>query len=676
MKHGLPQRLCVLLIALFLTLVADRPGARALDRSDFDTTVKPGDDFFQYVNGAWLKNNPIPGDYGRWSAFSEVSERNLAALHDILDGLARQTEGLTDERRKLRDLYITATDEAALAKQGAGVLAEEWEQIAKVQNPDDLAALLADFHSRGLGFVFGLFVEQDEKQSTRYAAHLWQGRLPLPERDYYLGTTDDSKKIRAQYHEHVTKMLALLGDNPADAAAGADAVVRIETKLAEASRTPTALRDSEANYSKKTLAQLAALAPDLRWDNYFKTIGAAGISDVIVGQPEFLEKADALLKTVPIADWRTFLRWQLINATASYLSPAFEQEHFRFHEQVLRGVKQMPPRWKRAVQIIDREMGEALGKLFVEKHFPPAARDRMDDLVKNVAAAYKHRIETVDWMGPETKKQALAKLATMVCKIGYPAKWRDYSALEIKPDSFVRNALRARAFQARYYIAKLNQPVDRGEWGMTPPTVNAYYNGSMNEIVFPAGILQPPFFDLQADDAINYGAIGTVIGHEITHGFDDQGSRSDAEGNLRNWWTPEDRARFEARSAKLVKQFDDSVVIDNLHINGKLTLGENLADLGGLNIAYDAYLRSLNGKPAPVLGGLTGAQRFFLGFAISRRGHARDAEIRMRLRTDPHSPSRFRVLVPLSNVQAFYDAFDVKPGDKMYRRPEDRVEVW
>jgi predicted metalloendopeptidase len=383
-----------------------------------------------------------------------------------------------------------------------------------------------------------------------------------------------------------------------------------------------------------------------------------------------------MMDSVPPADWRTYLRWHLIHTMAPYLSDRFEQENFRFYSEVMRDVKQQQPRWKRAIGALDRRMGEALGRLYVEKHFPPAAKQRMDELVKNILAAYRVRIEACDWMGEETKKQALAKLATITPKIGYPDKWRDYSALEIRADSYAANVLRADTFESRYRLSRLGKPVDRGEWGMTPQAVNAYYNASLNEIVFPAGILQPPFFDPTADDAVNYGAIGAVIGHEITHGFDDQGSRSDAEGNLRNWWTAEDRARFVAKTEKLAKQYDACVAVGNAHVNGKLTLGENIADLGGIAIAFAAYQKSLNGKPAPVIDGLTGPQRFFIGYAQVWRGAIRDADQRLLLRTDPHSPAQFRVLVPLSNVQAFYDAFEVKSGDAMYRKPEERVGVW
>jgi putative endopeptidase len=506
--------------------------------------------------------------------------------------------------------------------------------------------------------------------------HLEQGGLGLPDRDYYVGTSKDSERIRKLYREHVAKMLSLLGDAPEEASKAADTVLRIETQMAEASRTPVQLRDREANYNRKTMEELAALTPNLDWDSYLSEVDIDDLKIVIVGQPEFFTRINELLRSVSPEDWRTYLRWHLLHSMAAYLSSPFEKEDFRFYSQELRGVKEMQPRWKRVIATIDGEIGEALGKLYVAKHFPPAAKQRMDELVKNLMAAYYERITSRDWMGDKTKKLALLKLDAVMPKIGYPSKWRDYSELEVKTDSYAANVMRAEAFESRYRLSRLGKPVDRLEWHMTPPTVNAYYNASKNEIVFPAGILQPPFFDMKADDAVNYGGIGAVIGHEITHGFDDQGSRSDAQGNLVNWWADDDRARFTAKTDKLVAQYDACKVLNDLHVNGRLTLGENIADLGGITIAYAAYLKSLKGQEAPVIDGFTGAQRFFMGYAQVWRGSYRDAELRLMIRTNPHSPGEFRTLVPLSNVEAFYDAFDVKSGDKMYRAPADRVEVW
>jgi len=657
-------------------LAAEGPPRSGVDRANFDESVRPGDDFFQYVNGNWIKNNPIPPEYSRWGAFPKLRDDNLVALRQIVEGLTKETATPDADRQKLRDFYLTAMDEARLEQQGAAPLDEEMKEISAIGTPEELIAQVARLHRIGVSGIFSFSIQQDEKQSDRYAAHLRQDGLGLPERGYYLGDTEDSKRIRAAYRQHVSKMLSLLGDAPDAADAGADTVLRIETRLAEASRTPVQLRDREAQYNKKTLAELSALTPAVNWDLYFKDLDISGIDYVIVGQPEFFQRVNEMLTSVLPADWRTYLRWHLIHSTAAYLSSPFENEDFHFYNGVMRGIKQMQPRWKRSISAIDRMMGEALGRLYVEKYFPPAAKKRMDQLVENVLSAYRDRIESRTWMGSQTRRQALVKLAAVMPKIGYPAKWRDYSALEVKTDSYVQNVLRAVAFEVRYNLSKLGKPVDRTKWHMTPPTVNAYYNSTLNEIVFPAGILQPPFFDPSADDAVNYGAIGAVIGHEITHGFDDQGSRSDAQGNLKNWWTAEDRARFKAKTDALVRQYDACVAVDDLHVNGRLTLGENLADLGGIAIAFEAYQRSLGGQPAPVIDGLSGPQRFFIGFAQVWRGATRDADQRLLLRTDPHSPPRFRTLVPLSNIQAFYDAFGLKPSDKMYRPPDERVEVW
>jgi putative endopeptidase len=670
-------------VALFCTsglislLVARSPSLKSgIDRANFDPMVKPGDNFYRYVNGAWIERNPVPPEYSRWGSFSQLHDDNLVALREIVEELTKQTGTLEGNRQKIRDFYATAMDEAKLDKLGTAPLRDEFDRIAKIDDRDGLITEIGHLQAAGVGALFGTFVGQDEKQSTRYTVYLHQGGLSLPERDYYLGTSDYFKLLRKQYVEHVAKMLGLLGDASDAAAGAADTVLAIETKLAEGSKTPTQLRDREANYNKYTVADLAKLTPNLNWDLYWKAAEIGKLEDLVVSQPEFFKRLNEMLASTPIDRWRTYLRWHLIHATGAYLNDPLERENFRFYSQTLRGAKEMQPRWKRAIGAIDSRMGQPLGQLYVEKHFSPDSKRRMDALVKNVMAAYRERIERLDWMGDETKKQALAKLATVMPKIGYPDKWRDYSGLEIRDDSYVQNVLRAEAFDWRYRIGKLGKPVDRTEWGMTPPTVNAYYNPSLNEIVFPAGILQPPFFDPTADDAVNYGAIGAVIGHEITHGFDDQGSRSDADGNLRNWWTAEDRARFTAKTDKLVEQYEACKVLGDLHVNGRLTLGENLADLGGVAIAYSAYQRSLDGKPAPVIDGLTGSQRFFIGFAQVWRGSIRDAEQKVLLRTDPHSPVQFRTLVPLSNIQAFYEAFEIKPDDAMYRPPEKRIEVW
>ena len=655
---------------------AEEPLRSGIDRANFDLSVAPGQDFFEYVDGNWVKHNPIPPDHSGWGAFAELHDRNLLALREILEELQTAGAAPDEDRRKLRDFYRTAMDEKLAEDRGLGPVARELREIAGIRSRDDLVKLIAREHAAGLNPMFDFSVGQDEKASTRYIVHLYQGGIALPERDYYVGEDADSRRIRSEYHVHVAKMLQLMGDSAQSAQAEADAVVAIETELARASRTPVQLRDVEAQYNKKTVSQLGSLTPFFDWKSYLAVLGRPQIEEVIVGQPEFFQRLDRMLVTVSIEHWQSYLRWNLIHSTAPYLADKFADEDFRFFGAVLNGEQQIQPRWKRAVRAIDQLMGEALGRLYVQKHFGPEARKRMADMVENLIVAYRRRIESRDWMAPQTKQSALAKLRTTLRKIGYPDKWRDYSALQIGADSYAQNVLRARSFEFHYWLAKLGQPVDRGEWGMSTPTVNAYYDASMNQIVFPAGILQPPFFDPQADDAVNYGGIGSIIGHELTHGFDDQGCLFDAEGNLRNWWTEQDKSRFKARAQRVCNQFDACVAIDDLHVNGRLTLGENIADLGGVTIALSAYRRSLGDKPAPVIDGFTGEQRFFIGWAQVWRGHTRPEALRVDLRTDPHSPYRFRVNVPLSNLQAFCDAFNIKPGDAMYRPPEQRAEVW
>ena len=656
---------------------ADGPAAPSgIDRSLFDTSIKPGDDLFRYANGNWIEHNSIPADQVAWGIDEELHEHTLSRLRQIVDSLVSEKGPLSGDPQKVRDFYASATDEAKLQAQSTAPLREELERIDKVKSPDDLVVLMAHFNAIDIDAPFSFGIDQDERISTRYAVHLSQAGIGLPERDYYLADDEDSKRIREQYRHHIVKMLQLLGDAADAASKEADAVLSIETSLARASRTPVQNRDVEALYNKNTLPQLKELMPGFHWDAYLAELGAPRFDDLIVAQPEFFQAVNRLVASVPFEQWRAYFRWHLIRSTAEYLSDPFVNEDFHFYGTVLTGAKELRPRWKRALRNVDRLLGQPLGKLYVQKYFPPEAKRQVSVMVAHIIDAYRQRIRTRDWMSPQTKEKAIAKLATVMPKLGYPDKWRDYSALRITDDSYVQNALRARAFEFHYWLAKLNEPVDRTEWGMTPPTINAYYNASLNEIVFPAGILQAPYFDPTIDEAANYGSIGATIGHEMTHGFDDQGCLFDAQGNMTNWWTPQDKSRFDARAARLVEQFNACVAVDDVHVNGKLTLGENIADLGGLIIAYEAYHASLGGKPAPVIDGFTADQRFFLGYAQSWRTINRPERLRVRARTDPHSPEPFRVNVPVSNVGPFYDAFGVKPGQAQYRPPDQRVEVW
>ena len=665
----------ILLLSARLAAGEDRPDLRsAINPGEFDPAVSPRNDFFQYVNGIWLKNHPIPPDQSSWGVDVELQVRSQQDLKAIAEGLQTEPDA-TGDRQKIRDFYASAMDVEKLNKEGLQPMAPELARIGEIAGTADLTRVLAHLHRIGCGPLFSAAVDQDQKHSERYAFYLSQGGTLLPERGYYLGDDAESRKVRQAYREHVQRMFILLGDSQAVATAEAKTVLALETRLAEQQMTPVEQRDPEPQYNKMTLTQLAKLAPEVDWGLYLRSIGAAEVKEVIVCQPKFLKRVGELWRQVPAADWQTYLRWHLAASAAPHLSDAFVEEDFRF-EQTLGGAKELKPRWKRTIETIDALMGEALGRVYVEQRFGAEAKQRINELVDNLIAAYGERIRSRKWMGETTRTKALAKLATMRRKLGYPDKWRDYSLLTIRTDHYLLNCFRAAEFEFQRHLTRLDQAVDVTEWQMTPPSVNACYNANTNDITFPAGILQAPFFDARADDALNYGGIGAIIGHEMTHGFDDQGSKYDAAGNLANWWTAKDRARFDACSAKLVRQFNACIAIESLHVNGELTLGENIADLGGICIALDAYNRSLKGKPAPEIDGLTGLQRFFLSFAICWRNEYQPEQLKVLLRTDEHAPPRFRVLVPLSNMPAFIEAFGVKKGDAMFRAPADRAEVW
>ena len=521
---------------------------------------------------------------------------------------------------------------------------------------------------------FYLEIDPDERDATIYIAHLVQGRLGLPDRDYYLKDDAHFEAVRTAYRAHIVKLLSLSGE-PASAA-DADAIIGLETSLARLQWTRVQNRDPIKTYNRRTVAALPALATEDAWPSWLAAMGIGDVRDVVVSQPSYLEGLGAILRDVPLATWRAYLAYNLLSAYAPYLPQAFAMEDYAFEQRTLRGVPEIQPRWKRAVAIVDRSLGFALGKLYVERHFPPANKARVEAMIAQMMAVYRTSIETLDWMGPETRRQALGKLAAMRAKIGYPEKWRDYGGLEVRRDDLVGNVMRARRFDYAFWIAKVGQKVDRDEWFTTPQVVNAFYSPSKNEIIFPAGILQPPFFDAGAEDAANYGGIGTVIGHEISHGFDDEGSRFDGDGNLRNWWTAEDRSHFEARTRGLVAQYDAFSPLPGYQVNGALTLGENIADNSGLAVAVKSYRRSLAGRPAPVIDGYTGDQRLFLAFAQIWKDKVRDAARIERIKTDPHSPGQFRANGALRNQSAFDEAFDVKPGDGMYLPPDQRISLW
>ena len=649
-----------------------------IDMKNIDSTVRPADNFYQFVDGKWIKNNPVPESESRWGSFNELHEKNTGNLRIILDeAVADKTAKPGSNTQKIGDYYSVAIDSVKLNKDGAKPLSTEFNVIDKIETKDDLIKTIAHLHSIGISALFVGFVDQDSKVNTQYIPTLYQGGISLPDRDYYTNTDERTLGIQKAYLEHVQKMFELLGDKAEVAKQNATTVFRIESNLARASMTKIELRDPEKQYNKKSFKELAALTPNVNWETYLAEVGVKTITNVIVCQPDFFEEVYHSLSTIPIKDWKTYLRWSLIDQTSSKLSDDFVNEEFKFNGTFLMGTPALKPRWKRALEATDAALGDALGQLFVEKHFSQASKKRVAEMVENLIAAYRVRINSRDWMSEETKKQAMLKLDKVMKKLGYPDKWKDYATLDIKRDSYIENDMRAANYLFKVMINKLGKPIDRKEWGMTAPTINAYYNPAMNEIVFPAGIMQPVFFNPDADDAVNYGCMGAIIGHELTHGFDDQGAQYDADGNLKNWWTKEDLEKFKTKTDMLVKQFDNYVAIDSVHVKGALTLGENIADLGGLTISYYAFKKSLEGKPVPEkIDGFTAEQRFFMSWAQGWRINMRPEYLKNMLQTNPHSPGNFRANAAPSNMQEFYDAFGIKEGDKMYRPKSERAEIW
>ena len=665
----------LVLASVSASFAADQ--TKPIDTANMDTSVKPGQDFYNYANGKWATLNPIPSDESVWGSFSEVADKSRRVLREIIEDAAKQTHAPKGSAAQLvGDFYAGYMNEAQIEKDGAHPLDEEFKRINALASLNDLQDQFAHFQTIDINAPFAIGAEQDDKASTEVIVVLEQSGLGMPDRDYYTQADATNQKFRDQYVAHVTKMLVLLGDDPVAAAKAAAAVLAIETELAKVSKTRVERRDPEANYHKMSLQELAALTPNLSWPRLYQGMGIVDGRGVNVGQPDFMKKVDALVKSVSLEDWKTYLRWHLIHSNAGLLSKAFVDENFDFNEKILTGAAEQKPRWKRGIRLVDHAMGDAVGQLYVVKNFSPEAKAKAKQLVENLRVELRERINKLEWMSAETKKQAHRKLDAFAVKIGYPDHWRDYSALTIDRGPVVLNYMRVQQFEFRRHIAKLGKPVDRNEWHMSAPTVNAYYSQNMNEIVFPAGILQPPFFDANADDAVNYGGIGAVIGHEMSHGFDDKGRKSDADGNLKDWWTPDDEKAYNARATVVQKQFDDYVAIDDLHVNGALTLGENIADLGGVTLAYGALQKALEGKPRPLIDGFTPEQRFFLSFAQVWRVNTRPQMAKMRLRLDPHSPGHFRCNGPLSNLTEFMKAFDIKEGEPMLRAPADRVRIW
>jgi predicted metalloendopeptidase len=641
-----------------------------------ESSVRPQDDFFEYLNGKWLKTVEIPSDKSSWGSFMELRENTLPQLRGIIEKVASTNAAKGTNEQRIGDFYASFMDEARLEQLGATPLKGELDKIAALKDKSELPALLAHLGKIGVGVPFDFGIHQDNKDSTKYVADIGQGGLGMPDRDYYLKLEDKKlAETKAKYQQHVEKMLTMAGDK--NAAANAKAIVDFETEIAKVQWTKVELRDPIKAYNKVNLADMDKVAPGFDWKTWLDATGLSGKSTyVIVGQPTYLKAFVDVSNKTSIDTWKAYLALHLIESYGSFLSKNFVDERFDFYGRTLSGVKEMEPRWKRGVGAVERSQGEALGSLYVAQYFPAERKARMEALVKNLLAAYKESINKLDWMSPATKKEAQAKLAKFTPKIAYPNKWKDYSKLVVSRDDLVGNVMRSRVVEADREINKLGKPIDREEWGMTPQTINAYYNPEMNEIVFPAAILQPPFFDANADDAVNYGGIGAVIGHEISHGFDDQGAQYDGNGNLRDWWTASDHKNFKAKTTALVNQYNAFEPLPGYHVNGELTLGENIADNSGLAIAYKAYHISLKGKKAPVIGGMTGDQRLYAGWAQVWRSKMREQQQIVQVKTDPHSPGQFRANGTLKNQPGFYEAFGVKQGDKMYLAPKDRVIIW
>ncbi|WP_434950642.1 M13 family metallopeptidase [Shewanella sp. HL-SH4] len=642
---------------------------------NMDKNIRPQDDFYLYVNGGWMNTAEIPGDRTNIGAFYDLRENARDDVKVIIEDLSA-TPNLADgtDEQKVADLYRSFMDVATLNKLGIAPIQADLDKIAALKDKNELTAFFGENQANGGGTPLAFYVEIDAKNSSRYATHIWQYGLSLPEKDYYFNQEERFVNIRKAYVEHIEKMYDLAG--LPNAKANAQAVLALETKIAEKHWDVVETRDSTKTYNLYQVADLDELAPDINWQGYLAALGGDKQTDIIINQPSYIQGLNEVIKNNDLDAWKNYLTWMTLTHNASNLSEAVDNENFAFFSKTLNGQAEQEPRWKRGVTTVSDTLGEVVGKVYVKRHFAPEAKTRMEQLVENLRGAYGSSIDSLDWMSADTKVAAKDKLAKFNPKIGYPNKWDDYTKLTIKADDLLGNAKRAAIFEHNKNLAKLGQPIDKDEWHMTPQTVNAYYNPTMNEIVFPAAILQPPFFNLEADDAVNYGGIGAVIGHEMGHGFDDQGAKFDGEGNMRDWWTEADLKAFEAKGNALITQYSGYKVFDDLNVNGELTLGENIGDLSGVTIAYKAYKMSLNGQEAPVIDGLTGDQRFFMGFSQIWRVKMKEEAMRNRVATDPHSPGHFRALGALSNMPEFYTTYDVKEGDKMYLAPESRVKIW
>jgi len=646
---------------------------KAIDPANLDQTASPKADFYQYANGGWMKNNPLPDDRSRYGSFDELADKGDEQVKQIFEEIESQNFAPGTNGKKIADFYASGMNQESVNNQNFDGIKVYLNAIGKMKTGEDLQIMITRLFHDGINPVFYLYGDADSRNSEMVVAHFHQGGLGMPDRDYYLNEDDRSKAVRKAYTDYVTTCFELIGAE--DSGQEMKNVMAVESRLAKISRSREDLRDPEANYNPTSVENLSNEYPNFNWDLFFARLYLEEPGKIINGQPEFIAEFNEMLRDTDLEVWKSYLTFRVINSTASYLSDPFVQARFDFYGKTLQGQPEMLPRWKRVLNTTSGYLDEAVGQLYVEKFFPPEAKERMVELTGNLKKAFAIRIENLDWMEDDTKEKALAKLEAMRVKVGYPDKWRSYDELDISAGSYIENVIAARRFDVKYQMNKINKPVDMEEWHMPPQMVNAYYSPNGNEIVFPAAILQPPFFFMDADDAVNYGAIGVVIGHEMTHGFDDQGRKYDLDGNLNDWWSKTDSENFEKRTQKLVDQFNEFVVLDTIHANGKLTLGENIADLGGLNISYQALQLALGGNEKPIEG-FTPEQRFFLAYAHVWGQNIRDEEILRRTKVDVHSLGEFRVNGPLPNMPEFYKAFDVQEGDAMYLADENRAVIW
>ena len=649
----------------------------AINPANMDTTVAAGTDFYEYACGGWIKNNPLKPEYARFGTFDQLLENNQEQLRVLIEELSATPHEAGSVAGKIGALYAMGLDSTKLNADGVAPIKEELAAINALATKSDVSKMVATLHKEGMAPFFALFVDADEKNSAMNIVQLYQAGIGMGDRDYYLLEDEGSAKMRDAYRAYINKLFTLAGSSPEQADAAVDAVMKIEKAIAEISYGREDLRDSQKNYNKLAYEDFKQIESPLDWDVYFESMGLAGLKELDAKQINFYKDMNKALQNTTVDEQKYYLAFNLLSAAAPYLSDDFVDADFEFYGKVMSGKQEQQPRWKRSLNTVNGALGEAVGEMYVEKYFPASSKEKMLTLVGNLQTALSERINGLEWMSDTTKAKAQEKLAAFTVKIGYPDKWRDYSGLEIKDDSYWANVRRSNIFDMAYQLADVDKPVDKSRWHMNPQTVNAYYNPTTNEICFPAAILQPPFFNPDADDAVNYGAIGVVIGHEMTHGFDDQGRNYDKDGNLIDWWTAEDAVRFKERADKLVDQYDQIIVIDTLHANGRFTWGENIADHGGLLVAHQAYLNSLKGKetPAPI-DGFTNEQRFFLGYATLWGQNIRPEEIRRRTKIDPHSLGKWRVNAALRNIAPFYAAFDIKEGDPMFMAPADRVVIW